>query len=100
MNQGDFQAQQRAAVEALRGKVGMTDIAQALRRMDDGTYEVCTKEVGNDCSGVIARDRLAKFPLTNVCEDCCGTMPTYRPEPPLRRPRQDRRSPPGEGLSP
>lgn len=100
MSEGDFLARQRAAVEELRGRVGMADIAQALRRIDDGSYEQCTKGESDDCTGEIARDRLGTFPLTNVCGHCFGETPRYRPKPPPSKPPRGHRSPPGERLSP
>ena len=100
MAEDRFLTEQRAAVEALRGRVGMADVSQALRRIDDGTYEVCTKKASDACTGVIARGRLGKFPLTNVCEHCFGETPRYRAKPPPSKPPRGHRSPPGEGLSP
>lgn len=50
-------------------------IEQALRRIEDGTYGVCT-----ECGDPISEQRLDALPFTSLCIECAnGNTPDNRP---------------------
>ncbi len=48
-----------------RELVGLALIQEALRRLDGGTYGVCT-----ECGGEVAFERLLVFPESGTCAPC------------------------------
>ena len=60
-----LQSQSMAKSLQERERVKLALIQEALRRMDDGSYGVCT-----ECSTEIPFGRLAIFPETATCQRC------------------------------
>lgn len=49
------------------GREAIMGIVQALRRIDEGTYTVCSR-----CGGEISPRRLAALPTTTLCVRCAA----------------------------
>ena len=61
----------RALLASARGS--LHDIDAALRRLDDGTYGICST-----CGGAIAAERLEALPTTTQCLSCKAAGPLTR----------------------
>ncbi|MCU1499671.1 MAG: TraR/DksA family transcriptional regulator [Acidimicrobiales bacterium] len=70
--EGATVAFERAQVAALRASAQrrLAALDDALRRLDEGTYGVCTV-----CGRPIGAERLAAVPGTDTCVDCVGRAP-------------------------
>ena len=62
--------QQELSLSLLEGKTGLlTDVSDALQRLDDGTFGVC-----ENCQQPISKDRLDALPYTRHCIECAGRL--------------------------
>jgi DnaK suppressor protein len=50
-----------------RERTQFDEVMQALSRLDDGTYGLCSA-----CGGTIGHERLLVFPETRTCGECPG----------------------------
>jgi YteA family regulatory protein len=77
---------QRSQMLALRAEQGtqLVAVGEALRRLADGTYGVCTR-----CGGSIERDRLEALPETPYCKSCREEVEAEGARDPRRRPIEE-----------
>jgi DnaK suppressor protein len=68
--EGSTIAFERAQISALlqEARASLTDLDDAIVRLDAGTYGVCER-----CGGSVAPDRLAARPATRTCIGCAAT---------------------------
>ena len=57
--------QQRDLALRDRARIELSQVESALRRLDDGSYGICT-----NCGNAIAPERLEAIPWTPLCIDC------------------------------
>jgi RNA polymerase-binding protein DksA len=62
--------QQELSLSLLEGKTGLlTDVSDALQRLDDSTFGVC-----ENCQQPISKERLDALPFTRHCIDCASRL--------------------------
>jgi len=62
--------QQELSLSLLEGKTGLlTDVSDALQRLDDGTFGVC-----ENCQQPISKERLDTLPYTRHCIACASRL--------------------------
>jgi len=62
--------QQELSLSLLEGKTGLlTDVSDALQRLDDGTFGVC-----ENCQQPISKERLDALPFTRHCIACASRL--------------------------